>query len=208
MGSASQSLPAAHHVGADHAVLGAQVGAPGCRSRALSAEAVHADQHAAVGGSPHSQYAMRCRPRASEALDEGEARLRGVGHDVARAIDNHAIVTTAERQRMLKGKTASSPARPAASAWAWRWRWPAGAHGDAQRLRRRRRRLARCAPHDRVAVHDGADMSKPAQIEAMVRRVSAKLGGWTSWSTTPASSTWPTSRNSRSSAGTPSSPST
>jgi 3-hydroxybutyrate dehydrogenase len=33
-------------------------------------------------------------------------------------------------------------------------------------------------------------MSKPAEIEAMVRPAKAEFGGWTSWSTTPASSTW------------------
>jgi 3-hydroxybutyrate dehydrogenase len=43
----------------------------------------------------------------------------------------------------------------------------------------------------KVAYH-GADMSKPAEIEDMMKfAASASSAGWTSWSTTPASSTWP-----------------
>jgi 3-hydroxybutyrate dehydrogenase len=37
--------------------------------------------------------------------------------------------------------------------------------------------LAQVRRHDPKAVHDGADMSQPAQIEAMVRRCQAELGG-------------------------------
>jgi 3-hydroxybutyrate dehydrogenase len=44
-----------------------------------------------------------------------------------------------------------------------------------------------------VAYH-GADMSKPAEIEDMMKYAAASSAGWTSWSTTPASSTWPMSK--------------
>lgn len=59
----------------------------------------------------------------------------------------------------------------------------------------------------RVGYH-GADMSKPAEIEAMFAYADAEFGGVDILVNTPASSTWPTWKTSRPSAGTPSSPST
>jgi len=52
------------------------------------------------------------------------------------------------------------------------------------------------------------DISKPAEIAAMAAAARAELGGWISWSTTPASSSSPVSRISRTNVGTRSSPST
>ena len=56
--------------------------------------------------------------------------------------------------------------------------------------------------------YHGADMSKPAEIEAMMKFAAGKFGGVDILVKTPASSTWRRSRISRRSAGTPSSPST
>ena len=52
-----------------------------------------------------------------------------------------------------------------------------GRQGDAQRLRRpgRDRGSARRASSG-APLHDGADLAKPAQIEAMIRRCAAELG--------------------------------
>ena len=55
--------------------------------------------------------------------------------------------------------------------------------------------------------YDGADMSKPEAIEAMMQRVLPNSAVWISSSTMPASSTWHRSMNSRSTNGTRSSPS-
>ena len=60
------------------------------------------------------------------------------------------------------------PDRPPGSAWQSPGRWPPRARGDDQRLRRCRRDRARCAP-ELGAIHDGADLSDPAAIAAMMR---------------------------------------
>jgi NAD(P)-dependent dehydrogenase (short-subunit alcohol dehydrogenase family) len=52
------------------------------------------------------------------------------------------------------------------------------------------------------AGYSAADMSKPAEIAAMVAQAAASWAAWTSWSTTPASSTSRRSRSSRSTSGT------
>ena len=58
------------------------------------------------------------------------------------------------------------------------------------------------------AFYNGADMSKPAEIEAMIADAQSKMGRSTSWSTTPASSSSRRSRAFRPTSGMRSSPST
>ena len=77
--------------------------------------------------------------------------------------------------------------------------------GDAREIENLRAGLA--AEHGVEARHDGADLSKPAEIEAMMTRALREFGRSTSWSTTRASSTSRRSRSSRSTSGTRSSPS-
>ena len=76
--------------------------------------------------------------------------------------------------------------------------------GDVEGAAGARSRRSAC----KVGYH-GADMSKPAEIEDMMEYAAARVRrASTSWSTTPASSTWRRSKTSRPSAGTRSSRST
>ncbi len=105
---------------------------------------------------------------------------------------------------MLKGKTAlvtgSTSGIGLGTARRWRPKAPTSINGfgdvDGPKAEVE-------APGARVAYH-GADMSKPAEIDAMMRYAAAQVRpASTSWSTTPASSTWPASRTSRSTDGMP-----